>query len=1126
MRSLLAQRRTWSLVWLVVLTVAVMGVGSWVSAPSRAEESGVGQRPHVISVMNPPPKVLEDITAGRIPGFTLDSLRAVEARAAALRSEQRALTPLPDAGPLPAVTGTRNPITVLGDYTNRTHNGVSTPTLFNNMLFSVGTYPTGSLRDYYRQNSYNLLDTVGTVDSAWRGVGKATNQYANCDGTPDTNDDYGLGSYPCNVQSFVRDLVLAADPYVNFSQFAVGGVVRDLWLIHAGQGADANQSCYDCLWSVSWGLGSHSVTVDGVTVDGFIVMPEYVYSPGDSTFGVFAHEYGHGLGLPDLYDYDYSSWGVGNWSLMAFGSWSGSPAGSSPSHLDAWSKSELGWITPTTPAFPAPGTSIANAEQNPVAYRIPVVGPATEYFIVENRQLVGFDANLPGSGLLIYHIDELADQTNDWHPMVMVEQADGNWDLQYRNNGGDTGDPWPGSTSNRCLNNDSTPNSRTYSGAASGASVCNISNSAMVMTADLNGGAVVRPPNDDFADAIVVGSLPFVHSEDTTGASAEPGEVTPPPGSGCSTNMDTTVWYNFTPGVAAEIVTDTFGSNYDTQLIVWSGPDPATFDDLTFVGCNDDTGGLQSQVSFTAAAGVSYYFQIDSYSGATADLVFNVQGETPPVDLVITKSASPADGSNVTQGATITYTLTVSNSAGATGTATAVPVRDTFESPLEVSLTSVSATAPDSCADTSLPEINCTIDSLSPGQSRTITVMVTATAAAGATVLNGAYVDPTNAIAEANEDADDSALDCTAVGEVPGGATEPDNFDCTSHTVGPEGPVVSIDPPSQEVSEGSFDVLVKEGVDVAGVAYTVDFNPSIIEVDSRTPGSFPPGCNVQIDTIVGHIEFACITTPLNGADAPGVVATYNFHCLVDEGSTLLDLEDELVDSSANPITPVTVEDGWIHCQSNADVTITKTDSPDPVGPLGALTYTLQPQNLGPGQAQDVVVTDDLPPEVTFISVSPGSPTCSHGGSLTGGTVTCNLGSLPVGPGPAITIQVQTIMTPVDVQVVLNDPPNWARIDASNEEPEDEDNNDSSAATTVLGRCPDVNPQPQDYYVSLPDLAKVAQHWHHNVCPPDDDWDDYLDMNRDCSIGLVDLAKVALHWHQTCTPETAPPWPGP
>lgn len=347
-------------------------------------------------------------------------------------------------------------------------------------------------------------------------------------------------------------------------------------------------------------------------------------------------------------------------------------------------------------------------------------------------------------------------------------------------------------------------------------------------------------------------------------------------------------------------------------------------------------------------------------------------------------------------------------------------------------------------------------------------------------------------------------------------ATDEDGEICINPC--PGAATIAIDPPSQEVPSGSFDVLVKEGLDVAGVAFSVDFDPAIIEVDSSTPGSFPPDCTVttnDIDNSTGHIEFACITTPISGADAPGVVATYNFHCLVDNDSTLLDLEDELVDSNADPITPVTAEDGSIECRFYTDVTIYKADSPDPVGPMKVLTYTLSPENLGPTSAVDVVVEDDLPPEVSFISVTPGSPTCSHDGSPSGGTVTCDLGTLAVGMGPTITIQVEAPLTKVDQDLALDDPPNCASISASNEQPEDTANNEDCEATTCLARCPDVT---GDLYISLVDLAKIALHWHHNVCPPDDNWDVCLDLNQDCSISLVDLAKVALHWHETCPSE--------
>ena len=129
--------------------------------------------------------------------------------------------------------------------------------------------------------------------------------------------------------------------------------------------------------------------------------------------------------------------------------------------------------------------------------------------------------------------------------------------------------------------------------------------------------------NDDFADAFVIPEpLPYTNSQSTVGATSEPGEPIPPSGQGCSTNMDVTVWYKHTPASNQTLTADSFGSDYDTQLIVWSGTSIGT---VTFVGCNDDSGGLQSQVAFSASAGATYYFQVDGFNGATGNLTFNLQ---------------------------------------------------------------------------------------------------------------------------------------------------------------------------------------------------------------------------------------------------------------------------------------------------------------------------------------------------------------------------------------------------------------------------------------------------------------------------------------------------------------------
>src|SRR4030067_456202 len=172
----------------------------------------------------------------------------------------------------------------------------------------------------------------------------------------------------------------------------------------------------------------------------------------DSPFGVVAHEFGHYLGLPDLYDTDSSSLGVGEWDVMGSGSWNGNPRGTSPSHFSAWSKEKLGWLTPIegtvpllTPQIP-PGQNTppqqTPAVENPSrAYRLTVktASGGDEYFLVENRQRTGYDAALPGDGLLIWHIDDsVPNNDNEAHRLVDLEERDAaNGDTPD-----DPGDPW------------------------------------------------------------------------------------------------------------------------------------------------------------------------------------------------------------------------------------------------------------------------------------------------------------------------------------------------------------------------------------------------------------------------------------------------------------------------------------------------------------------------------------------------------------------------------------------------------------------------------------------------------------------------------------------------------------
>jgi immune inhibitor A len=207
--------------------------------------------------------------------------------------------------------------------------------------------------------------------------------------------------------------------------------------------------------------------------------------PEDCKIGVCAHELGHLLfGFPDLYDTDYSSEGVGNWCLMGGGSWNG--RGEIPAHPSAWCKVRQGWVTEVVQKTNAT-VKIEDVKTSQKVYRLWKDGAAgKEYFLLENRQKSGYDAELPASGLLIWHIDDdIASNSDEAHPKVALVQADNKRDLELGNNRGDGGDPYPGSASNPTFNAGSTPSSNSYAHAETNVSVTKISVASGVVSAQL-----------------------------------------------------------------------------------------------------------------------------------------------------------------------------------------------------------------------------------------------------------------------------------------------------------------------------------------------------------------------------------------------------------------------------------------------------------------------------------------------------------------------------------------------------------------------------------------------------------------------------------------------------------------
>jgi immune inhibitor A len=353
--------------------------------------------------------------------------------------------------------GAMNVLILLIDFSDNEHQTAAS--YFDSLGYAVNSF---SLRYYYGEVSYGQM-TIVTVDwPSYTGWQRAPHTY-----TYYVNGNYGWGSYPQNSQGMCEDLCSLVDPIVDFSDYDndSDGIVDGLNIIYAGRFDGTPNTIWPHMWSLPWPGALH----DGVRVQTYSVQNECESTPGDQSASTMCHEFGHILGLPDLYDYDYDSYGVGRWCLMSFGSHNG--GGWSPSHPSAWCRISLGFASAVN--VTADGWyQLPPVESSPGIYRLWREGEvSSQYFLVENRRPIGYDTALPSWGTLVWHVDDDVYGNDDqWYPgytssghyHVALEQADGLWELERYLDAGDAGDPYPGSTGNRYFNVTTTPDSRDY----------------------------------------------------------------------------------------------------------------------------------------------------------------------------------------------------------------------------------------------------------------------------------------------------------------------------------------------------------------------------------------------------------------------------------------------------------------------------------------------------------------------------------------------------------------------------------------------------------------------------------------------------------------------------------------
>ncbi|KAF2497126.1 M6 metalloprotease [Lophium mytilinum] len=289
---------------------------------------------------------------------------------------------------------------------------------FRDLFFSTHKIWDGSVYEYFSNASSGNVSMTGDVIGPYL-MPSAMQHYA--------NGEYGASSTTPNVQNLAADALSACKNDIDFDLYDNdgNGQVDAFVVVHAGQGAETTGN-RDDIWSVKWVLPKIT-PVNNVNVYAFLTVPE------DAQMGVCSHELGHALfGWPDLYDIDGSSEGVGDWCLMGSGSWGGSPAGSKPCHPSAWCKVNQGWVQQDM-VNKNGWIKLEEVKTGKLVTRLSKDGDtgSKEYFLVENRQQVGFDTSLPGEGLLIWHIDdEKTNNSDPAHYKVALMQADGLYDLE------------------------------------------------------------------------------------------------------------------------------------------------------------------------------------------------------------------------------------------------------------------------------------------------------------------------------------------------------------------------------------------------------------------------------------------------------------------------------------------------------------------------------------------------------------------------------------------------------------------------------------------------------------------------------------------------------------------------
>ena len=337
---------------------------------------------------------------------------------------------------------------------------------------------TGSAAEYFRNNSSQqfkpTFDVYGPIT-----LSQNMSYYGE-------NDYWGDDSNP---QKMAIAACQQLDATVDFSEYDRDndGYIDNVYIFYAGRG-EASGGSSSTVWPHSWEVSaveSQTYYFDNVILNRYACGNEWEGDKPDGV-GTFIHEFSHVLGLPDLYSTSYSSaFTPGSWSAMDYGPYNNN--GCTPPLYSVFERYALDWITPTELDGP---NSITLKDISNNKGCIIKTNKSNEFFLLENRQQSGWDAYIPGHGMLVWHIDFNnlvwnSNRVNDTpsHQYVDLEEAD-NTKSEYSRDG----DAFPGTSHITSFTDNTQPSMKTWSGVGLNLPITNIREEGGVILFDVAGG--------------------------------------------------------------------------------------------------------------------------------------------------------------------------------------------------------------------------------------------------------------------------------------------------------------------------------------------------------------------------------------------------------------------------------------------------------------------------------------------------------------------------------------------------------------------------------------------------------------------------------------------------------------